>query len=116
MSVDTCNLFSPEVESVEEFLQRIKLQHGDKLEAAGDNRAKKARILANALPTAILTDIQRRLKPKLLTDSTYDDLERNLIASYKSIIGAAVTFVNRKQKAHENIESYSKALNELASK
>ena len=119
MSVDTRNLFSPEVESVEEFLQRFKLQHGDKLEAAGDNRAKKARILANALPTAILTDIQRRLKPKLLTDSTYDDLERNLIASYtvkKSIIGAAVTFVNRKQKAHENIESYSKALNELASK
>ena len=34
----------------------------------------------------------------------------------KSTIGAAVTFVNRKQNLHENMESYSKALNELASK
>ena len=33
----------------------------------------------------------------------------------KSVIGAAVSFVNRKQKQAESIETYSKVLNELAS-
>ena len=67
---DYHNLFSPEIESVEEFLQPFKMQNGEKLDAAGDNSSKRARILANALPTIVLTDFQRRLKPKLLTENT----------------------------------------------
>ena len=66
----------------------------------------------------IPTDIQRRFKPKLLTDATYEDLEANLRGSYgvnKSIIVLAVAFLNRKQKPQESIENYSKVLNELAS-
>ena len=69
--------------------------------------------------TSVLTDIQRRLKPMLLTAATYDDFERNITSSYivkRSVIGAAVTFVTPKPKPNESIEAYSKALNELASK
>ena len=33
---DYRNLFSPEIESVEEFIQRLKMQNGEKLDAAGE--------------------------------------------------------------------------------
>ena len=115
---DNSKVYAPSIESVEEFIQRFKLQNNDKLTAASANPTKCAMLLANCLPITILTDIQRRLKPKLLTNATYEELEANLLGSYgvkKSIIGAAVAFLNRKQKPQESIENYSKVLNELAS-
>lgn len=118
-SSDNSKVFHPEVESVEEFVQRFKLQNADKLEEAEDNPSRRAMLLANALPIDVLTDIQRRLKPKKLVEATYEELEKHLTSSYtvkKSQVGAAVSFVNRKQKSDESIESYSKVLNELASK
>ena len=66
---DYCNIFSPEIESVEEFIQRFKLQNGEKLDCAGDNSSKRARILANTLPTVVLADI-KTFKNKV-TDGKY---------------------------------------------
>ena len=117
--MENLHLFSIEIESVEEFLERFKLQNGDKLDKAGNDGFKKARILANSLPTSVVTDLQRRIKPKLLTYISFEELERQLTSSYsikKSVTGAAINFVTRKQKQCENIECYSKVLNELASK
>jgi len=109
--------FHPEIESVEEFLQRFKLQNFDLLDKAKDNPNRCASYLANALPIEVLTDVQRRLQPTQLIDVTYPQLERQLIASYsvkKSIVGAAVAFVSRKQLTEESIESFAKVLNQLA--
>ena len=75
----------------------------EKLDTAGDNSSKRDRNLTNALLTVFHRDIQRCLKSELLTESTYEELEMHLIASYvvkKSIIGAAVTFVTCKQNPH----------------
>ena len=95
------HLFSIEIESVEECLERFKIQNGDKLDKAGSDGFKKARILANSLPTRVVTDIQCRIKPKLLTETSFEELERQLTSSYsikKSVTGAARNFVTRKQK------------------
>lgn len=81
-------VFHPEVENVDEFLQRFKLQNSIALNAAKSDKNPNncATILANALPINILTDIQRRLKPKLLTDATYEELEKHLINSFNKEI------------------------------
>ena len=107
MANDNSKAFHPDIESVEEFLQRFKLQNAVELEKAKDNSNRQATLLANSLPINVVTDIQRRLKPKLLSTVTYAEVESHLIASYgvkKSIIGAAVAFVNRKQQAQESID------------
>ena len=55
---------------------------------------------------------------KTLSNSTYAELESNLKSAYgtkKSVIGACVNFMSRKQKSGESIEVYSKSLNQLAS-
>ena len=112
------NFFQPEIETVEEFIQRFQVQNAEKIIQVEDDQKKKAMILAQALPVKILTDIQRCIKPKLLTDSTYEEIEEHLIASFgvkKSVIGASVSFLTRKQKAGETIEVYAKSLNDLAS-
>ena len=49
---------------------------------AGNDGFKKARILANSLPTSVVTDIQRRIKPKLLTETSFEELERQLTSCY----------------------------------
>ena len=111
-------VFNPDLETVEEFLQRFKVQQHDVLYKAKDDSMRQAMFLANALPVNIITDIQRRLKPKLLTEATFTNIENHLVSAFsvkKSVIGAAVSFVNRKQKQAESIETYSKVLNELAS-
>ena len=80
---------------------------------------KQASILANALPISVLTDIQRRLQPVKLTEVTFSDLEKNLVLSFgvkKSFVGAAVSYLKRKQRPDESIEEYAKGLNQLASK
>ena len=109
--------FDPEVESVTEFLQRFKLQNLQSLQAARED-ALKAALLCRALPVHIITDIQRRIKPVLLTDAPYSTIEHNLTALFdikKSVIGSAVKFINRKQQPNESIETYAKTLNDLAS-
>ena len=111
-------VFHPDLESVEEFIQRFKMQNGSKLNATNATDADKAQLLANALPIPVMTDIQRRLQPTQLTAASYEDIEKTLISSYgikKSIIGACVNFMSRKQKPNESIETYAKALNQLAS-
>ena len=61
----------------------------DLLTKAGNNEQKKVAILVKALPVSVVTDLQRRLKPMLLSEATYDDLEGKLVAQYevkKSIV------------------------------
>ena len=114
-----CKTFKPDTESVEEFLERYKCSNYDKIEAAAQNRQKLTMLLVNCLPVDVVNALQRKLKPAKLTAATYENLETLLISSYtvkKSVVGAAVTFVNRKQKPQESIEDYSKTLNELASR
>ena len=116
--MDSNKTFHPDIETVEEFLQRFKLQNAEALDKAGNDSKKKAILLANCLPIAVVTDVQRRLKPKMLTDATFEEIEKHLTSSYgvkKSIIGAAVSFVNRKQRQQESIETYSKVINQMAS-
>ena len=54
--METLHLFSIEIESVEEFLERFKIQNGDKLDKSGNDGFKKARILVNSLPTSVVAD------------------------------------------------------------
>lgn len=118
VTVDHLNQFQPEIESIDEFIERFKVQNSVKLTAAAGDSKQRAMLLINCLPVKVVTDVQRRIKPLLLSDATYDDIESNLLAGYqvkKSIIGAAVNFLTRKQRHDESIESYAKILNELAS-
>ena len=111
-------MFNPDLENVEEFLQRFRVQNFRDLNAEGVTSSVKAMLLANSLPINVLTDLQRRLKPVTLTVATFDQIESQLKASFcikKSLIGASVQFLTRKQKPHESIETYSQILNELAS-
>lgn len=117
MSATSVAVFQSEIETVTEFLQRFKVQNASALEAAPDD-TKRAEILCRALPVAIITDVQRRIKPTLLERATYQQIEDSLNAQFsvkKSIIGASVKFINRKQLAGETIETYAKILNDLAS-
>ena len=117
MSESSSNkIFQPELESVSDFLERFKLQNFFLLEEKDDK--KKAISLANALPVDILTDIQRRLKPKKLSGATFLEIESHLTSLHttkKSIIGASVAFLHRRQHSGESIENFAKSLNELAS-
>lgn len=112
-----CSPFDNAVETVSEFLERFKVQCSDLIAKAGNSDRKKATILIKALPVVVVTDLQRRIKPVLLSEATYDDIEAKLLAQYevkKSTVGAAVTFLNRKQLPNESIETYSRVLNDLA--
>ena len=109
--------FQSELESVTEFLERFKVQNFKLLIDNKDDK-HKAMLLANALPVDVLTDIQRRLKPTKLSDATYAQIESHLTSLHsvkKSIIGASVAFLHRKQQPNESIENFAKHLNELAS-
>lgn len=111
-------LFQPDIEAVRDFLERFKLQNYDMLHKCRNDGRRRAMLLAQSLPTSVVRDIQRRLKPVMFSDASYDDIESNLIASYdikRSVIGAAVSFLTRKQKGGEALEAYAKVLNELAS-
>ena len=111
-------LFHPELENVQEFLQRFKVQNYQNLNDPKGDAASKAMLLVSALPINVSTDIQRRLKPTLLTCATYDQIEKQLLESFstkKSAVGAAVAFITRKQFPSESIETYAKCLNELSS-
>ena len=116
MSVQ-CAPFNEEVETISKFLQRFKVQGADSLHDAGRHEKKRASILVKALPVKIVTDLQRRLKPVLLSDATYAVIEEKLLQQFevkKSIVGASLTFMNRKQRPNESLENYAKELNDLA--
>ena len=81
MAASTISPFQPETESVNEFLQRFQLQNLQTLQATSDD-AQKAAMLCRALPVNIITDIQRRLKPTVLTAATYSQIEENLKAQF----------------------------------
>lgn len=118
MAGSVCPQFNPQVETVVEFIERFRVQCADLLENVGDNEKKKAAVLVKALPVNIITDLQRRIKPGLLSDATYKELEEKLTSQYevkKSIVGAAVQFMNRKQLFNESTENYAKVINDLAS-
>ena len=109
--------FDPQIERIDEFLERFTVQNGDLLAKAGDNELKKAAVLCRALPVHVITDLQRRCKPMKLSAATYEQITATLLAQYKvkkSVVGAAVRFLNRKQQNGESIESYAKTLNNLA--
>lgn len=115
---NVCPQFNPELESIVEFLERFKVHCSDLLEAAGQDGKKKATILIKALPVSVITDLQRRIKPTLLSEAVYDTLTDKLKLQFqvkKSTVGAAVQFLNRKQSTTESIETYAKILNDLAS-
>ena len=117
MNEFTNKTFQSEIESVSEFLERFKVQNF-KLINESKNDQTKAMLLANALPVDVLTDIQRRLKPKKLSQATYDEIEQHLTSLHstkKSVIGASVAFLHRKQQPNESIENFAKKLNDLAS-
>ena len=117
MAAHTITQFNPELETVNEFLERFKVQSYDALSEAGADGKKKAAILVKALPIAVITDLQRRIKPVSLTNATFDLVEAKLIAQHQtkhSIVGASVKFINRKQGLSEPIETYAKVLNNLA--
>lgn len=110
-------IFNPQEETIQEFLERFKVQCSDLLDAAEDNTKKKAIILVKALPVSVVTDLQRRIKPALLSDISYEEIIEKLTSQFevrKSIIGATVTFLNRKQQVTESIENYAKCINDLA--
>ena len=116
MSVTPVTVFQSDVETVTEFLQRFKVQNSSALEKASGT--KKAELLCRSLPVNIITDVQRRIKPTLLVNAKYSEIEDSLLAQFsvkKSIIGASVKFINRKQQPGESIETYAKILNDLAS-
>ena len=118
-------VFQPEIETVEEFIERFKVMNHDKLRIKNEagvvqsvSEEHKAMLFANCLPVNVITDIQRRLKPTLLSNAKYAELETHLISLFstkKSVIGASVAFLTRKQQPGESIEGYAKVLNELAS-
>ena len=120
MAENNNKVFQPQLETIEEFLQRFLVQNYETLSkiVKPEENAKKTMLLARALPVEVLTSIQRKLKPTLLTEAKFEDIEKHLKSLYstkKSIVGAAVAFVTRKQLPQESIENHSKVLNELAS-
>ena len=118
MAAVHCPQFNPEQETIFEFLERFTVQDSEAITKAGEDGVKKAAVLVKALPVPVITDLQRRLKPTKLSTATFEQLKEKLTAQYevkKSIVGASVQFLNRKQHAEENIENYARVLNDLAS-
>ena len=112
-----CQPFNVEIETITEFIERFKVQAMDLLLKAGADPLAKSAVLIKFLPVNVITDLQRKIKPTLLSAAKYDDLINTLTGQFsvkKSIVGASVQFLNRKQ-GNETIEVYAKDLNELAS-
>ena len=120
MSTVVCAPFDPEVETVSEFLARFTVQCYDLITGTTANPvpdSKKAGILIKALPVPIVTAVIRGLKPKELSNATFKEVTDLLRVQYevkKSLVAASYSFVSRKQKPGESIESYAQCLNDLA--
>ena len=64
---DISNVLNLNLQTVDEILERFKVQQHDALTKAIIDSHRRAMFLADALPLNIITDIQRRLKPPLIT-------------------------------------------------
>ena len=115
--VATCPVFDQETETIEEFLERFTML------LEGDTKKKNDKCIAahliRALPLQLVTDLQRRLAPQKLTETSYDELIENLLQAHsvrQSVVGASVKFFTYKQRPEQSLEEYSKELRFLASK
>ena len=111
------SFYDPKLENIDEFIERFAVQNADAIAKVATDGLKKAQLLVKVLPTNIITNLQRRLKPNKLSESTYDEIVKILESQYeekKSIVGASVKFINRKQGTGETIEAYGRTLNVLA--
>ena len=109
--------YDPKQENIDEFIERFAVQNADAIAKVAEDPLKKAQLLVKVLPTNIVTNLQRRLKPTKLSTAKYDDIIKVLTSQYeekKSIVGASVKFINRKQGSGETIEAYGRTLNLLA--
>ena len=109
--------FDSKIETIREFVERFSIQNSEALAKAGEDGLKKAAILVKCLPVNIVTELQRKLKPARLSQSSYNVIVEKLTSQYeikKSIVGASVRFINRKQSVGESIENYARSLNVLA--
>jgi len=116
-ALSACPPFDMEVETLSEFLARFNLQCADVLHIARNNEQQKLAILMKALPVKVITELQRRIKPVSLIDAGYDLVIEKLKSQYEvvtSSVGATYKLFSRKQQPDETIESYSRALNDLA--
>ena len=85
------------IETIEEFLQKFKLQNHKTLHIYRNDETKEAMLLVNTQSIAVSTYIQHRLRSKVMHDATYENIETHLTASYgvkKSLIGASVAVHN----------------------
>ena len=108
MSFSTFTPFQSDVETIKEFLERFKAQNSAILSREATTAAQKAALLCRSLPVSVITDIQRRIKPTVLSEATYEIIETQLLAQFdvkQSVIGAAVKLINRKQQQSESIET-----------
>ena len=113
-----CTPFDSELETIQEFFQRFQCQSTDLLHKFRNDENKKASLLLKSLPVGVITNLQRRLSPTLLSDATFDVLEEHLIQQFsvsKSTIGASVQFLNYHQQSGQSLEEYARTLNVLAS-
>lgn len=113
----TCSPFDSQLETITEFLERFKIQCSTQLEKVKDDGVKQAAILVSALPISIITDLQRRFKPRKLSAASLEEIEALLISQFsvkQSIVGASRRFLSYKQSPDQSIESYAKCLNDLA--
>lgn len=117
MSGFKCDQFDPAVETVDEFIQRLRCQMKEEFHKLRNDSSRQASLLLKCLPTQMITDLQRRIAPKKLYDADYDELELQLREKYsdkKSSIGAAVQFFRHKQEPGQTIEEYAQHVNFLA--
>lgn len=110
-----CPLYDPEIETIEEFLERFAMV----VEGDGKKKDKTVAVqLVRALPVQIISGLQRRLSPQKLSDTSLDQLKENLLQAHgvhKSIVGASVKFFMYRQQQSQSIEDFSKELRFLAS-
>ena len=70
-------------------------------------------MLAKSLPVHVLTEVQRILKPVLLSGATFEQIESQVTALYNT--KKLVSFLSRRQEVGESIVRYGGSLNQLTS-
>ena len=108
--------FSPEEETVGEFLKRFKLFIYFKKNLS---EVDKVVHLAKLLPLQVLNNLNKKILPKEVTDFKYDEIVAVLSEIYTiktNLTQSAIEFQRRTRKSDENFESYATCLTELASK
>ena len=117
-SLQACSPFDQQLESIQEFFQRFNCQMSEALHKVRNDDLKKAKLLIRYLPVAVISELQRRIAPALLTDATFDVIEEHLLQQFsasKSTVGASVQFLTYRQQSGQSLEEYSRKLNSLAS-